>query len=388
MSKKKKVMVIGHEASLSGAPVLLLNLFRFLIEKGVVNVQFVVRKDGPLANEYKKLAATIVLKSTDYGTEKNIFYKLVNFIRNKMHLCIVLIKALSCDYIFCNTVVNGKLLRWFYFHKKPVVTYVHELEKVIDLYLRQNDAVLPLSVSKVIAFPSIATKELLENKYKIPESKLKELRYYFSFSKSDFDLHKAVEKRQQLRQALGIRRTDFVVGAMAAISERKGIDLYIDVCKQVISVNSSIKFIWIGAFESGEQEAGLKTIVKGKQVETNLIFVGPLDRNIYNFTAFDILFLSSREDTYPLVVLEAAMMKIPSICFSGSGGIAEFINDDAGWVIDGFSTNRVADKIIELQKKEDVVHLRGGQAFNKVLDLHCNSSLIIDQYNSIVEALG
>lgn len=387
MSKKKKVIVIGHEASLSGAPILLLNLFRLLIEKRIVDVYFVIRKDGPLVDEYRKLAPTIVLKSTDYGIERNIFHKLINFTRNKMRLGIVLVKAFFYDYFFCNTVVNGKLLRWFYFHKKPTITYVHELEKVIDLYLRQNDAVLPLSVSKAIAFPSNTTKQLLESKYKIPKDNLKELRYYFPFSKRDFDLHKVVPKRQQLRQKFDIGRTDFVVGAMGAISERKGIDLYIDVCKQVVSVNSSIKFIWIGAFESSEQETRLKTIIKDRQLETNVIFVGPLDYSIYNFAAFDILFLSSREDTYPLVVLEAAMMKVPTICFSGSGGIVEFIKDDAGWIIEDFSTNCAADKIIELQKKSDVVHLRGDQAFDRVLNLHCNKGLIIDQYNSIIEAL-
>jgi glycosyltransferase involved in cell wall biosynthesis len=388
MSKKKKVIVIGHEASLSGAPILLLNLFSLLIEKNVVDVQFVIRKDGPLVSEYKKLAPTIVLKSSDYGIEKNVFHRLRNFIRNKVSLGVVLLKAFSCDYIFCNTVVNGKLQRWFRFHRKPVVTYIHELEKVIDLYLLQNDAVWPLSDSKVIAFPSIATKQLLHHKYKIPNNRLRELQYYFSFSKSQYDLAKAFEKRERLRQKFGIGNTNFLVGAMGAVSERKGIDLFVDVCKRVISKNSSIKFIWVGGFESDAKEIEIKKGINEKQLETNLIFAGSLNYDIYNFAAFDILFLPSREDTYPLVVLEAAMMKVPSICFSGSGGIVEFIGNDAGWIIDHFSTQSAADKIVELQKEDQVIYSAADRAFDKVLDLHCNENLIVDQYNSIVEALN
>jgi glycosyltransferase involved in cell wall biosynthesis len=387
MSKKKKVVVIGHEASLSGAPILLLNLFRLLIEKGVVDVQFVIRKDGPLTNEYKKVAPTVVLKSSNYGNEKNIFDRLVNFVKNKIRLGIFLLNAFNCDYLFFNTVVNGKLQRWLYFHRKPVITYVHELEKVIDLYLKQNDAVLPLTNSKVIAFPSIETREILYHKYKIPNNKLRKLQYYFSFSKEQYNATEFFERRSEFRKKFGIEKTDFVVGAMGTVSERKGIDLYIDVCRQVVSAHSSVKFIWIGSFESKETQAEIESIIKGNRLEAKLIFTGPVDYSIYNFAAFDILFLSSREDTYPLVVLEAAMMKIPSICFSDSGGIIEFVSNDAGWIINNFSTRQVVDKIIELQKDNGAVHLRGNHAFNKVLDLHCNANLIIGQYNCIVECL-
>lgn len=381
-------MVIGHEASLSGAPILLLNLFRLLIEKGVVDIQFVIRKDGSLISEYKKLAPTIVLKASDYGIEKSVFHKLLNFVKSKIHLCILLLKAFSCDYFFFNTVVNGKLQRWFFFHRKPVITYVHELEKVIDLYLKQSDAVLPLSSSKVIVFPSTATKELLRNKYQVPNDKLRELQYYFPFSQEEYNPTKAFEKRDQIRQKFSIEKTDFVVGAMGMVNERKGIDLYIDVCRQVTSRNSAIKFIWIGSFESSEQERQIKRIIRENNLDTKLIFTGPLAYDIYNFAALDVLFLSSREDTYPLVVLEAAMMKTPTICFSGSGGIVEFISNDAGWIIADFSTNQSADQIIELQKNSDLVHLKGNHAFSKVLDLHCNPEIIVNQYNSIVEALN
>jgi len=388
MSKKKKVMVIGHEASLSGAPILLLNLFRLLIEKGVVDVQFVIRKDGPLANEYKKLAPTIVLKSLDYGIEKGVFHRLLNFVKNKIYLGIVLLKAFTYDYFFFNTVVNGKLQRWFYLHRKPIITYVHELKKVIDLYLKQNDATAPLKDSAVLACPSAITKELLHNEYKIPNNKLRKLQYYFPFSEKKYDAIKATDKRDQVRKKFDIVKTDFIVGAVGMVSERKGVDLYINLCKQVTAKYSFIKFVWIGSFESNEQETEIKRIIKESNLEANLIFTGPFNYDIYNFAAFDILFLSSREDTYPLVVLEAAMMKIPSICFSGSGGIVEFISSDAGWVIDDFSTGQAADKIIELQKDSYTVHMKGNKAFNKVLDLHCNPDLIVDQYNSIVEALN
>jgi glycosyltransferase involved in cell wall biosynthesis len=388
MSNKKKVMVIGHEASLSGAPILLLNLFKLLIERGVIDVQFVIRRGGPLVEEYRKLAPVIILKPQKYGTERTFLLHFAHFIDNKVKLLLVLTQAFFCDYFFFNTVVNGKLLRWFRLHNKPVITYVHELEQVIDFYLKQNDAVLPLSVSKLIAFPSNTTKELLISKYKTPADKLKGLKYYFPFAKSEYDANRALKMRESFRKKYGILEADFVVGAVGAVTERKGVDLFINVCEKVVLANPLIKFVWIGSFKSSEQELELHDFIKERHLTENLIFTGPLDYDIYNFSPFNILFLSSREDTYPLVALEAAIMKVPTICFSGSGGIVEFIGNDAGWIVEGFLINQAASKIIELQETREVVRARGSVAFDKVISLHCNGDRIVDQYNSLVEAIS
>jgi glycosyltransferase involved in cell wall biosynthesis len=380
-------MVIGHEASLSGAPVLLFNLFKLLIDRGIVDVQFVIRRGGPLTELYKEIAPVTVLKQPKYGEEKTMILHVLHWIENKIKLFRVFIEAFSCDYLFFNTVVNGRLLRWFHFHHKPVITYVHELEKVIDLYLKKNDAVLPLSVSDAIAYPSHTTEALLLNKYKIPAYKLKKLSYFFPFKENEYDCSRASEIKKAFRRKFGIDNDNFLVGAVGVVSERKGFDLFIEVCEKVANVNPSIKFVWIGAFESNEQELNIRNVIKEKQLESNLIFTGPLYYNIYNFSPFDIFFLSSREDTYPLVVLEAAIMKVPSICFSGSGGIVEFIGGDAGWVVDDFSTSKASDKVIELHQKRSMVRLYGNVAFNKVISRHCNPDSVIDQYNAIVQDL-
>lgn len=387
MHKKKKVMVIGHEASLSGAPVLLLNLFKLLSERGLVSVQFVIRRGGPLVGLYKEFASVIVLKPEKDSQEKTVALHVLHWIENKIKLLRVFIQAFSCDYLFFNTVVNGRLLRWFRWHQKPVITYAHELEKTIDFYLRKNDAVLPLSFSNIIAYPACVTKNLLIDKYKIPAGKLKKLLYYFPFDADQYNEARAVETRQKFREHFGIDKTDFVVGAVGLVSERKGFDLFIEVCEKVATIKPCIKFVWIGAFESKEQELKVRNVIEEKQLTRNLVFTGPLYYDVYNFSPFEIFFLSSREDTYPLVVLEAAIMKVPAICFSGSGGIIEFIGDDAGWVVDGFSTDKAAERILELQRQKDIVYSYGSNAFQKVISLHCSPEKIIDQYNDIMASL-
>ena len=384
---KIKLMVIGHEASLSGAPVLLLNLFNLLIQQEKVSVQFVIRRDGPLVPEYAKIAPVTVLKSTDYGRENNKAGKIINFFSNKLQLAKVLVKATSCDVLFCNTIVNGKLLRWFYLHKKPVITYVHELEHVINLYIKQKDATLPLKKSDIIAYPAEVTKNILTNQYKVDLSKLAKLSYYLPFTREKFDPATAEKKNTDFRSKFRISDNEFLIGSMGVVSNRKGIDLFIDVCEKVVSVKNMVKFCWIGKFESIEQETTIRKLVSERNLGNNIIFTGPLPHDFYNLSPFDIFFLSSREDTYPMVVLEAAIMKVPTACFSGSGGIVEFVADDAGWIIENFSTEKVAEKFIELESDRSAIEKRGRQAFEKAINLHCNPKIVIDQFAAITNQL-
>jgi len=98
------------------------------------------------------------------------------------------------------------------------------------------------------------------------------------------------------------------------------------------------------------------------------------------YSKFDALFLSSREDPYPLVVLEAAFQKTPSIIFSESGGMVEFVSEENGWTVNGFDTVQAASIILSITK--DSSRQKGISAYNRVVDWHLNPSLILDQFNA------
>jgi glycosyltransferase involved in cell wall biosynthesis len=47
----------------------------------------------------------------------------------------------------------------------------------------------------------------------------------------------------------------------------------------------------------------------------------------------DVFALPSREDPFPLVMLEAATHGLPTVCFAQAGGAPEFVGADAGVVV-------------------------------------------------------
>jgi glycosyltransferase involved in cell wall biosynthesis len=75
--------------------------------------------------------------------------------------------------------------------------------------------------------------------------------------------------------------------------------------------------------------------------------VAETDRPYEHFARFDILAMSSWEDSAPLVVLEAMAMGIPVVCFAPTGGPAEEVGE-AGVVIPSISPRLMAEAIVDL----------------------------------------
>ena len=76
--------------------------------------------------------------------------------------------------------------------------------------------------------------------------------------------------------------------------------------------------------------------------------------------------MASREDPFPLVNLELGFLKKPIICFGGSGGSREFVEDDCGYVIDGFDICQVVERIKELAGSQELRKRLGEKANEKV----------------------
>jgi glycosyltransferase involved in cell wall biosynthesis len=69
--------------------------------------------------------------------------------------------------------------------------------------------------------------------------------------------------------------------------------------------------------------------------------------------AADVFVLTSREDPYPLVCLEAAALEKPIVCFEGGGGTPEFVEADCGFVVPYLDIIGMADRVISLLDSPD-----------------------------------
>lgn len=382
-----KVFFISHESSISGAPILLLNLLKLLKKLEVCSFIIILKRGGTLDHLFAELGETIILKPTSYQINKSFAGKLKDYFFYRRRLKKAQKKLLHCDFIFSNTVANGRLIKILSKSKVPVITYVHELNEAMKFCDLHQDTTLSLKMSKAFFSPVNTVTSNLTKNYKIPATLIHPLNYYFEPLKKDLQKNKEHNKTFFL-ESYSIPFDKFYVVGMGTAALRKGIDLFIKICKRVIIKDQTIHFVWIGDFVEERLKKRMNQLVKEEGISDFFTITGFIPNAIENLEPFDVFALTSREDPYPLVVLESAYMGIPTISFSGNGGMDIFIDNDAGFLVPEESITLFAEKIIELKDNPNLLREKGLNAKNKVMKLHSDKSLIIQQFFDGFEALN
>lgn len=378
MNKKRKLVVISHDASLSGAPVLLLNLLKLLKATGQFSICVFIKRGGPLNERFRQFDSCCVLKPANY-LQGNLISKLIHVAQNRIRLGKALWASKNADYILSNTITNGRLLSILSkITHAQIISYVHELKDVARQMDKLGDVSLTIKSADKFYYPSQAVSTFLTQQYNISDDRKFYLPYYFPVEQETKKQNKSSIKNTFAQQH-GLNENDCWVVGMGTIAFRKGIDYFIDTAAYACKHQLPVSFIWIGGFENEEMEAYVKNRLK-EVGNLKLYLVGQLPYNLNTIAPFDIFFLSSREDPYPLVVLEAAYNEVPSICFKDAGGIQEFLQDGCGWIIPRFDPSLVADQIRYLIDNKEIIEAVGRKARERTLKWHSDKKKIVDSF--------
>ncbi len=339
MSRPKKLLFISHDSSRTGAPMLLLNFIKWIAnnQKGV-KITILLVKNGDLKQEFQKYGKTYVL--ADYGYVSNPLLKLKNkFVRD------YILFSKKWDLIFSNTIVNGKVLDKFQNLDIPIVTYVHELKDTIEKYSKRGMVSGSLENSDYFFCGSQLVRDVLTSHFDIPHLKSSVVHSFIDFKEYSFEKDKNISKN--LKKDLNINTSTLVVGMMGRFDKRKGNDLFIKVAEKLENVH----FVWVGA----DKKRLDNFLVSNKISSSNISLIAPSPEYLEYYNIIDILFLSSREDPYPMIMVEASAYGMPIICFKDTGGTQEFIDDKTGVVVDFNDIDSVIKAIESYDKKRELI---------------------------------
>lgn len=381
-----RLIVVSHDASLTGAPLLLLNLLKLLKEKWDGELLLVLDRGGELRNEFEKISRVHILKGEFYGRRKVKALSIFDFLLYRWKTLLLYMKIKSSDIIFSNTIANGRLLQILKKRDVPVITYVHEMESVIQYYRLHNDSQLSIKNSDLVLYPSEAVKKVLVKEFEIEDEKIEQFRYYFP--KADcFENNGRNSIRKKWAKQYNVSEDDFWIVGMGTATKRKGFDYFVDIAIQVVRSGSNVVFFWIGAIIDKDLESAMKEKLKAEGIDKKCILVGSIKWDLCNLQPFDLFILTSREDPYPLVVIEAAYNYLPSVIFSENGGIGEFVKEDAGWQIKENSIDLMGQKIIELSKNKEEVLKIGKAAYERALNWHFDEYSAVRNFNFLLNNL-
>ncbi len=325
-----RIIVVSHNANKEGAPLLALNIVQHLNNNFNYDVVTILASGGDLIGEFKKV-------STVYRYD---------LLRNKeiAELCDGL-KNDGFELALCNTSVVGSIVEALNNAGVRCTTLVHELPYVVKIANLQPSIHKIISNSEVIVFPARYVKNKLESLFEFDglNTYIRHQGRYMS-NPHLFDKEKA---KIELRQHLGCdRKTKLVIG-IGYGEYRKGIDLFVETGIKVASTTDDVLFVWVGDCKILESEK-VQGRIKQQGCQDIFKFIGyEKDIGLY-YSGADVFFLSSREDPFPSVYIDAISAGLPVVAFDDAGGFVEFQKKINGILVSDLNADAAAEEISHL----------------------------------------
>lgn len=330
---KRRILLVGHDAHPHGAQELLLNIGKMLKREFGCEIEFLLCGDGPLIERYRDIAPTTVARADTVADLVN------DFSRRGFSSAIV------------NSVASGMAIKPLRDRSFRIVTLVHELPQLIARYGLISQAVDIAVASDELIFPSSIVRDAFASLVGASFSAL--VRPQGLYKK----LKTSPSDRADLRRELGIGEHVKIVFNAGFADMRKGVDIFADVARRFVG-DPDVHFVWAGLVEGPtKQELGARLGLP------NLHFIGQRDDMGRLLGASDVFALTSREDPFPSVVLEALAVGLPVVAFEGAGGFVDlFDSEESGTLVPLGDDAAMADAICdEFDRPDEERALRAAQ---------------------------
>lgn len=332
---KETVLLVLHEGSYTGAPILGWNIARALnAEKNVVTL---LLKGGEMTPAFDEVSTFVI---NGAGAEWNNF--------TAEPIAQALQELLKPAYAIANSAVTFPIVPSIGRSGIPTIALVHEFATGLrngtetlldDFYDQVSHVVFPAEIvagTMRADYPILQTKPVLiypQGQSDIPpKPALDEVRDDDDASDDDGsadEVEPPDSRYLALDEFLGQVGSDcHLVLAAGTIEPRKGTDLFIQTAAHYHRrhAGSNVKFAWIGAegYDYGYNQQ-VKEQLRRYGDTAPVDFILPTDRLGELYQRTDVFFLPSRLDPMPNVAIDAAMLGIPVIAFDQGSGFAQWL---------------------------------------------------------------
>src|SRR5262245_17091762 len=322
-ASRETILLIVHEASRAGAPILAYNIALRLKQR--YNVVAVLLAAGELFHDFENCCAAVV------GPIPQSEWREVEVKYLVTHLC----ASYRVLYAVANSIETRTVLQSLAYARVPVVTLVHEFASYIRPVGTMGQA---LDWSTQVVFSASPAADSAEKEHPtlrgrtihvVPQGRceLPPATHTPDTARID-DALAELFRRKEREHAL-------VVLGCGSVHLRKGVDLFL-ACAALaarIGPKRPVRFVWIGAGYQPDHDPSYSCYL-ADQIErsglggTTSIVDATADLEPA-YALADVFFLSSRLDPLPNVTIEAALRGIPVVCFEHATGMADLLATDA-----------------------------------------------------------
>ena len=361
------LIFISHDASLTGAPYTQLYLIKWLRANTQHRILLVLLRGGPLLEEFKKVATVFIVHK--YGSHPNLGQRLLRKTEALTNIGLrKLFRTLAKAHpslIFANAAPTLKFAAQAKrILEVPLLLNMHELASTFfytdALQFAHDSTAIDLLIPG-----SQAVKTFCQAFCPVPNEKIRVV-YDFTADTSSGSTTAAA-----IRQELGIPPGAKVVGGIGAFNWRKAPDLFVQAAHHCqAGSQQDVYFIWVGGDLTSMAYQEIAYDLERLGLAGKALFVGTKSDLRGYYELFDLFLLTSREDPFPLVCLEAALQGSPTICFAQAGGMPEFVRDDAGFIVPYTDTEAMGERAAYLLNHNEIRQQMGETAQTRVENNH------------------
>lgn len=373
---RETVLLIIHEATRTGAPILGWNLTVELLAD--YNVVVLLRRGGPLREAFEATASAVICLPDGFPMQP----------REIEPLARKLYDAYAPKYAIANSVESRFIVAELEALSIPVVALVHEFSSgyrpvglLHGLFKTASAIVFP---ARIVADDAAADYKILQARdfSILPQgpSKLPSLsesrRGEPASATSDSGPNPDPEHQ-------------FCVIGIGTITMRKGVDLFIEAAAAVTQMlpDRKLRFVWAGSHYSFDQPYfdALQQQLLESGLNDSVELLGELDDLDPVYRRADVFFLSSRLDPLPNVAIDSALRGLPVVCFDQTSGIAELLmkhEDTRDLVVPHLDARAAAAAICRLASDPARLH-RVSTAIAGIAQAHFNMKGYVRQIDSL-----
>lgn len=372
----KKILFISHDASRTGAPMVLLHFLKWLqLYQPEIQADLLVLRGGNLESDFKKAACNyfnyeIKTKLRSLNRKERILSKLGWFKKPNLKDNLLLeLSQNNYDVVYANTIASAKLAYDVVSKIKSAkfILHLHELNAIIRLLLPDFNNYVA-AIDQFIA-PAKIVKDNLINNWGLSENKIEVV-------------YECAEIKESSKQnKIG---KEFIIGASGTVHWRKGQDIFVQVARYLCQHHpeNNFKFVWVGTISVTEQIIIEEDLIK-LGLKDKVFFIGEVQNPEDYYKDFDVFLMTSREDPFPLVCIEVGMIGKPIISFEKAVGTNEILEQGGGFIVPYLDVDAMATKVIEYYENPILLSEHGD--INKNAFSEFTSELICPQLFLVIK---
>lgn len=303
---RKNILIFGHNDATQFVDIY--NQYTRLFDKDKYEVTVVILTGAPNEDVRNKIIADHVIfldapKSDIRGLKIATTRKMLAMTREK-----------KFEIVICHRYKPSYIMMWVaQFCKIPALFFVmHELRTMSAISRKLVIAALSRK-NMIFAGVSNAVRDDMRKDL----SFISNDRIITLYNVIDVDLvEPQLLSREDARKALGLSEHDFIFGNLARLVPNKDQKSLIDAFSSIKPECPNTKLIILG---TGLLEDELKQQVQAKQLDNDVIFTGFVSNGFRYMKAFDCFVLSSTQEAFGRVLIEAMIAKIPIIATRVNG---------------------------------------------------------------------